>query len=376
MRDTITEAIRVLADITPEFEGAGYTDLGEGYKRVTKYSSAMIKDGAVTLHNLLDLDDLYTLYYLLEPVIEPTMQIATALNSARYAEERGAILVPKDTSSAHRLDHAHEIEDPQISLKGGPEEDTLPRALTNALIDLALNKVDMAGFFARVTSLADHTLTGQLMSPNGELPTYEQLLSGRAQSGTAITTHKEALNDRRDHLIRAIVGLPKDSDIPLIHALEMLVSKIKRPLREHFQAETRRELIELYDRLDALMRMRHEHPGYDPLQEIRDKWRKQSIMTVVSDMVAGRVKKYEFDDNGVLDAGSIHPDIPDNSVAVKSSLVVRDSEVETAIDGISGAYRTKTLGSFLVRYELPRALEKFMPQGARPSPMMTLTLGK
>ena len=151
LKEIIEKAIRVLARTPYKYSlpehwmpsGDKYDRVGSGryyYHREDDYVPGCyveVKDGKVTPDSKFDLDDLWVLYYLVEPIIEPTTQIAAAMNAARYAEERGAILEP---APVDYIDHGHEVVDKVGYLKDKDPEQLLAIALRDSLIARTLNE--------------------------------------------------------------------------------------------------------------------------------------------------------------------------------------------------------------------------------------------
>ncbi|MBI1327977.1 MAG: hypothetical protein GC136_10090 [Alphaproteobacteria bacterium] len=364
LKDLVKQAMTVLGDTPYAFELPGWTPSGESYRRPPgksewgrsyEYNSESYietADGRVSPRARFDLDDLWLLYYILEPVIEPSAQIANAMNMALYSEERGAILQPDSFDYVHA---GHNVGDDAHYMKNVNPEDLLPKLLKDAFIDLALNNTDEAGFMIRLTTLADHTLTGKIVDAFGTLKTYNNLIDDQRVRGTAVSTYQEALTDRTKDLLAAFLQLPSAENADLGAALKQAVHHLAPSLKAHFRSKTRMETLQLYDALEKHMAeqlatldnrwtamMEHAATADERLEKI----------TKLSDIFAGRGKMTDED----------RKKLKENALAHPGNLVVADSAVETCMDGIhaGGRYRSKTKGSPYVRKEMPATLKPFV----------------
>lgn len=361
-----------------------------------------IKDGMVVPQARFDLDDLYVLYYILDAIIEPTSQIAAAMNGARYAEERGAVLTP-DGYSYDRQEH--KVENPLGHMQRG-DDDALVNAMRDSLIMHALGQSDEAEFLMQMAVLAHHTLTGQIGDAHLKFPTYPQMIEGGRSEGKGVATYDEALNVRTRDLMAAMIGHSKDSPLPLAVTLMGFVSRLRGPLRDHFREQARRKDESRRDPLLAAIAGLERWQDFEENQVIQDRLagrgtqrtgdlsesfesdqHEKQGLNILSDMVAGRVRNFNFDEHGdwtLKERDGEPPKDEDGNdektgrdLARPGNLVIADSKVETCLDGIyaEGYYMARTAGSPLVRKELPEALKAFAPQAAnRPSARAILAL--
>lgn len=238
----------------------------------------------------------------------------------------------------------------------------------------------------RVATIANHTLTGQMVDPHGAFKTYHQLVEDQRAERRSVATYDDALKERTQDLLRCLIGQPKDSTAPIYPSLIAAMREIAEPVRRHYRLERKRESIAVRAAIDAKMeedRLRqlaiHERikrgEKVDMWEEFGLKFDADKLATRLSDIIAGRasmfqesgdatdrVRTYEFKEQ-VREARRTSP-------ARTSNLVVADSEVETFIDSVhlDGRYTTRTKGSPFVRKELPESLKPFCPhQDGRPS---------
>ena len=363
LQSVVHEALRVLGDVPYDYDLPDWTPSGKGYIRPTgtrdHYHSRSGKvqnphimidaENRIEIDIKLDLDDLYKLYYLLEPIIEPTEQIAAAMNAARYAEERGAPMEKQLYSSDF------EVEDHVGAHIGGLDaEDILHASLQRALIDFALYEIDAAEFLARITTLSDQTLTGQLTDGTDKFRPFRELLDDA--TGSDAVTYPQAQANRVRELMKEMLGIEIDEDVDLHLALIGATDRIRPQVRRYFQdaAESREDEMDATHRKHALRYSTSLSFGFDELarsQEQRTKALK------LSDILRN---------GGIRTAEDIHKEREDG-VAFKANIVPLDSEVETCLDGIHhGRYMSRLRGSPLVRHKLPSALESFCSHDHRP----------
>ncbi len=349
LKEIVGEALNILGCVPYKYELPGNTPSGKSYKRpknnYTNYyedpniissSYIHIKDGKVTPEMRFDLDDLWLLYYILEPIIEPNEQIAVAMNMARYTEERGAVLKPDDLDY---IGNGHCVEDELGYLKDSEPKEILQNTLCDIFTNFALDKIDEAELMAQISVLANHTLTGQITAPNGSLPTYSQMVEKQSANtnNCAVFTYSDALKDRTIAFMRCAAGLSQDSDVPISSALNKVRQQVSAPLKEYFRAkfqENSRVFIEKYHEQNMLNR------GRDIFAELQG---------VVSGYDHAADKTITNENDSVL--------------TNVTNLVVADSKVETCIDGIhaDGRYISRTRNSLFVRKELPSSLKPFAP---------------
>lgn len=347
----------------------GYSNRWGNYAR----NYVFVEDGIVRVDQKLDLDDLYVLYYMLEPALEPSAQIAAAINAARYSEERGAVLAPDPLHGGQYDQGSYGIEEESGTLLGVPEEQLFAKAVRDAFVDLTLGKIDQAGFTARIQIIADHTLTGKMQDPHGTLPSYQKLIADqRKEAGGEVISYDDALKSRVMDIVRTTIGLPEDSDIPLSAAIIGFTHRIKPQLMEHFRAEAADRTRKIRHHFDSGA-WRYQHSHADDLltklakkrlaEEKKDEENPEGAQETL-EWLNGHEMLYTLSDAFAGRTGGKHEK---DAVAFKGNIVVRDSEVETCIDGIhilndGTTYRTRTKDSLLPRKELPSVLKPFEPQ--------------
>lgn len=357
LADTVMEALDVLDYIPEAYDG------DENNSVASKYAS--VKDDKVTLWAKLDLDDLWSLYYILEPIIEPNAQIATAMNMARFSEERGGILTP-DPDTYNDFNAEHVLMHKAGSLTQGTDKETLGIALRDIFTELALGKIDEAQFSLQIGVIADHTLTGQMQDPARQLTTYAQMIADqRAQEG-ALITYDAALKDRAQHLIRLSLGLDDTSEEPLHRALMRTIHQAAPKLKEQFRKQTestdRTRLASLAQQSAENERSWRNRDFRSLLDEQNDE---ANFLQHLTNALTGRNKRTigQMGIDEQIEQRGEKKTLP----AFTGNLVRRESDVETFIDGIHDLgngyyYRTKTKGSLAPRKELPKALEPFIPK--------------
>ena len=375
LQEIVSKALNVLGTVPYKYELPGHTlHSGESYKRIRNPNAYFsrsdtvasayvgIEGGKVQPLARFDLDDLWVLFYLLEPIIEPNAQIAAAMNAARYAEERGAILDPHPFDF---LDRGHKVTDKSCYLKDTKPEELLQKTLLDCFVDLALRNTDEAGFMLRLTTLADHILMGRIEAPQKHLPTYDRMIANAQERKGDVVPYQDALTKTTKTLICGILGLPPDSTKPLYTALESAIREIATPLREHHRQETRRKEEALWE--TAFARIGHNKIGGKEitLESLREEIDQKHLKQRLSDFVSG--KTYVAPES---DGPTTH------AVTQKANLVVAESEVETCLDGLhaGGRYVSRTQNSPFVRKELPSALQPFCPTSDnRPDPNKLLS---
>ncbi|NBX65455.1 MAG: hypothetical protein EBQ96_00445 [Proteobacteria bacterium] len=376
LQAVLKRALEVLGDQRHKYTAPDYTPSGDGYVRpqgtaqddsnyFDRIRNYIKLDGCKVSPALrLDLDDLWLLYYLMEPVIEPNAQIAAAMNAARYAEERGAILAPH---AVDFIDKGHNVADPLNSFKKD-EDDLLAAAARDALISRALNTIDDAQWTLRMATLAAHTLNGGIVDNHGAFPAFDRLIAeGKTGKSGALVTFDEALKDRTHALMQCVLGLPEGSTIPIPAALAAVLSKISSPLQERFRAEAKSDHIATDLAISRKMNS-FAASGGDMFSQITAGFDAQEMAERISGLFAGRAAQTNSEASEARDAAyprdAEHNRIGGPVATSGNSLVVASSAVETAIDGIhaDGRYQTRTKGSPLVRHEMPETLKPFCPQ--------------
>lgn len=372
------------------------------YEASRAYVSFEVDGLWVSTNTRLDLDDVYKLYYVLEPAIEPNAQIAAAMNAARYAEERGAILNP-DPAAFYRT-RAHEVADP-IGVLSHNVFETLPLAMRDIIIDLSLRKLDDANLAARLAALSQHTLSGAVRDPLGRFPSFQELL-GHTQSASAsknavMPSYQEAFDNRVYELVCTITGVAiKEAKRSPSLAFKKAVSAVGPMIRDIFRDKARMDSDSVISAFRAEEKRLREEMNDNSLQKAHARMmagltedekndacyaaqsaeeRKFEYLEYMTDILAGRTPDLMLSDEQkeALKEANKTRLVPLSNIVAGSQ-----SAVETAIDAVhheqmwtygigyhddptvEGAnprfYVTRTKGSPLVRKELPKALEPFV----------------
>ena len=171
---------------------------------------------------------------MIEPILESNAQIATAMDMARYAEERG---VPLDPDALYLTNQEHDVADDAHILK----EDTnaLPIALKDAFYDVAIGRINKEQFLNRLSVLADHSLQGDISDPKDLLPTYDELVmmiedqssQGEGCQSRELTTYEQAMTSRVYDFIRVLTG-SHDDEIELGLSLIQMINRYEPQLKE------------------------------------------------------------------------------------------------------------------------------------------------
>lgn len=374
-------ALSALKRYNDTYLSHGGGDLDENYE--TPCPHIKEKDGIITVLDRMHLDDLWLFYYMIEPILEANVQIATAMDIARHAEERGA---PLDPDALYISNYEHDVSDEAHELKNG--ENTLPIALKDAFYDVAIGRINNEQFINRLIVLADHSLQGTIHDPKKLLPTYTQInenYSIEAQDGNKyILTYEDAMKDRVFNFVRVLTSNYSD-DVPLPLSLTQKINAYSVTLKEQekqtkldkFESDHQRETE------DELQRIERRRTGEEKtLSSMIEEAEFEHVhLSDAFDKLRGYKKrgeknvKYErlnekddrFDDDGY----ETHTDVTaDNG----QQLVFRDSEVEACLDDmhylgqrtdeyseevIHFYYRSKTKGSIHPRKTLPSKLKPF-----------------
>lgn len=365
LKTILEKSFKVLDEISYKDEEGEYWDgsygrSGQRSGKKREDCNISIDGNKLILLDRFDLDDLWVLYYLIEPVIEPSSQIAAAMNAARYTEERGSPLLPELTDDFCTKHTAATFG----SLADSDAETTLTTAMRDAVFDLALNEINEASFMARVSTLAAQTLSGRISDPLGVFPTYDKLLASQRSEGSQIITRDVAFKNRAKQIVSTIIGLKEDSEMPLHTALTGFIRQFKGPLREAFRKKAELDKREELQRGEE--RWNRMHPSVEQSEKEWDKQRNdlrkeiegqefhEDFLRYLTNELTGRSDLSEED---AVKARK-------NAVALHSNLVITDSEVETCIDAshFNGTYQSKMKGSPFVRKELPEKLKPFTQQ--------------
>jgi hypothetical protein len=342
--------LKKIPDIEPAFDVPFDYD-SEPYKRpsaetdhhfgkIYRNTHIQIKDDKVHVVARLDLDDVWNLYYLLEDVIEPSEQIAAAMNAARYAEERG-VLMQKDGMDGPYSSDNMSPENQMGSLDQENPEDYVPATMRHTLSLYALGEIGEEQLLQRLMVLADHTLTGRMVDPDGLLPSFNMLTDQSGDRGKSIVTYDDALKERTREILRIMTGA-SDADMPLFTALMERVAKISGPLRD----KLRDMATEEYERIF----------GRGSLSSSASDW---------NDLLR-KLQGFEEELDKKADASNEKEE--EQGLARQANIVLRDSEVGVTTDRTwrGTEYVSRSRESIWVRKELPSALAPFLRTQHRP----------
>lgn len=252
----VTTTLAEIADVEPAFE-IPFDRAAQPYERPYKkgrydpdyryYSSESmrvnVENGVVKVWTRLDLDDLWNLYYLMEDAIEPSAQIAAAMNGARYAEARGFIMTLGDTEPGNyrfrdnQYSNEHLRPEERLGLLDYHRADEyVPGMMQDTFGLYAIGEIGDEQFLHRVIVLADHTLTGKLLDVSGAFPSYQRLTSRQSEQAGQVTTYADALKDRARSILKRMAGVEGDTD-DLMAALKRRISTMGEGIREAMRAE-------------------------------------------------------------------------------------------------------------------------------------------
>lgn len=366
---------------TRDFSGGG--EYGKNYETPRPYIKE--EDGVISISDRFSLDDLWIFYYIIEPILESNSQIATAMDMARYAEERGA---PLDPDALYLTNHEHDVSDEAHTLKD--DANALPIALKDAFSDVAIGRINKGQFLNRLSVLADHSLQGDISDPKGLLTTYDQIMiedqSSDSKNGQSreLTTYEQAMTDRVYDFIRVLTG-NHDDEVELGLSLIQMINRYEPQLKEmERQRQIEKALLD-DSRIDKDMERRNEERKYggDTRRSIllsdSDDFDDISHLSEAFDKLRGYQKRgletLQYED------GEDYKTTTDVVAGGSSQLVIRNSNVETCLDemhylGQTGGdydephrhnyYRSKTKGSMYPRKELPTKLKPFAAKNNDP----------
>lgn len=311
-----------------------------------EYCDVRVTDGRVVVHNRLDLDDTYALYYLLEHLIEPSADIAQAFNRARYAEARSAPQTMAGLNSFYDVSNL----DPENRL--GHLKYAGPEALETALGDTAKlyfgRQIDEMALVQIAMSLAAQTLCGNIADRHGAFPAEDMLLLMNEENPTAghgMTTFERNLARRTEQFLCLMAGTEPNSETPLVRALDVRASREFDEITEGWRHDMR-------IRWSAYARRKR---GGGTLDDVKKKMEDHEKAVALSDLMSGYAKrqKRSGDDDS-------------QQLAARTGLVVRDPEVPACMDRTypHTFYTSRLPESIWPRRELPTALQKWLkPEG-------------
>lgn len=369
LRPDLTEALAVrtrqtlkeIAEVEPAFD-IPFDRMSEPYERPCKgeggrrryNASASLHvetgDGKVKVYTRLDLDDLWTFYYLMEDVIEPSEQIAAAFNNARYAEARGVLLRWEDIGCAYS-NRGHRPEQRMGSLEDENPADYVAATLRDTLALYAIDEIGEEQLLHRLIVLADHTLAGRLVAPHNAFPSYQLLESRSREERTAVATYGDVLKDRVTTLLAVIAGVKeKKGERPLFQALLDQIHRIGDDVREAFRQQVRQQEIA---RDEAFEKRCRELWGKDTLGDIQRK---------IAEHLAERDLNTE---ESLKDEGEEQSEAHD--LVCRANLAFRSGDVGAVTDRTwrGTSYVSRSPGSLWVRKDLPAALAPFLSSSPR-----------
>jgi hypothetical protein len=357
-------------------------ELGNDYERPQPYVRE--KDGKLMILDKLDLDDLWTLYYMIEPLLEPNTQIASAMNMARYSEERGAPLDPDalylENETLNASAESHVIQN---------NEHALAQSLKDAFEDVALKRISQQQFVSRLAVIADHTLQGTMHDPKKQLATYTKLIEHEKShtpedNQSELTTYEQAMHQRVCDLVRVLTG-NFDEDAALDLALFQTINYYRPILMEQNKQQKIAGAEDDALRIHEKNQQARNRAGGDILKNIQkdlmienDSYNVKNLSDAF-DKLRGHKRRELRTFEG--ESGHEYDQYIGEAALVEdkeNQLVIRDSDVETCLDEIHYIghispewdhesegqpvyYRSKTKGSIYPRKELPTKLKPFSP---------------
>jgi hypothetical protein len=363
----VKQALAEIAEIEPAFE-IPHDRMSKPYERPVKGSlhsqSVEMKDGAIKIHARLDLDDLWSLYYLLEDVIEPSSQIAAAMNTARYAEARGVLLSIGDEEPDFYSERGRQYanrhfrpEERLGSLEYHRPEDYVTGIMSDTLALYAIGEIGEEQLLHRVIMAADHTLTGKLVDPSGTFPSWKRLTdeSGSDSFGGTLTTYQGALKDRVTGMLRVMAGADANEK-DLLRALKERAHDIGEGLRDQMRDEAYTAELQFHQRM-------------------KETWTRGSNLDL-DDMMGELRKNYKERTGKNLDeaceeqrSAEENPEAQSQptELAHRANLAFYAGEVGPTSDRTwrGTTYVSRSPGSIWVRKEMPAALAPFVVSSPR-----------
>ena len=370
-------ALEALRTYNPTHDFSGGGGYGEDYETPRPFIKE--DDGLITITDRFSLDDLWVFYYMIEPILESNTQVATAMDMARYSEERGA---PLDPDAVYLTNHEHDVSDSARVLKD--DTNALPIALKDTFYDVAIGRINKEQFLNRLSILADHSLQGDISDPKGLLTTYDQIMiedqSSEETAGQSreLTTYEQAMTSRVYDFIRVLTGNHDDEielGLSLIQMINRYEPKLKEMERQRQIEKEQRDNEKIDDqqkRWDEKRKYGEDTTSRSIFLSGDDKFDDISHLSEAFDKLRGYQKRgmetLQDEDSKDYEATT------DLVTEPPTQLVIRNSNVETCVDemhylGQTGGdydephrhhyYRSKTKGSMYPRKELPTKLKPF-----------------
>lgn len=359
----VSRALERIANIEPAFE-IPFDYHSTPYERPTrerysfrgrKYKNTDVQitnEGHVQPVTRLDLDDLWHLYYLLEDIIEPSEQIAAAMNAARYAEERGVLMQMSGLDTEYSNTNMRP-ESQMGSLDNENPADYVAAMMRDTLSLYALDEINEEQLLQRVLVLSDHTLTGAMVDPHGLLPTFNRLTDQSNQAG-AIITYDAALKERARDIMMIMTGT-QDKDRPLFPALIKKIAEISSPLRDQLRAVAKERHERFFNEVDFGTRSLRTK-GSNRFEDIKEFMKQEKAFWDELD------KKDKSENTQAL--------------AARANIALCQSEVGATTDRSwrGTNYVSRSRNSLWVRKEIPSALKPFLRGYQRPDIKSFLSL--
>jgi hypothetical protein len=409
LQDQISAAVKMLGTVPPAFGIPTDQDVGMGYyearqeryddskpyyKRPNPYGKFCAVDvshesGKVSIRTRLDLDDLYTIYYLLEDSITPSAEIAQVLNAARYAEARSAPMRKEDIPSTYGNDHMGLAD--RLGNLERTEASRIPETmLTSTFKMFAAGKMSEADLLRETMLVADQTLSGRIGHP--ALPSFGVLQTFGEKAGLP-ATYQGALKERTTDLLHVLARLPEDSDAPVIRALHQRAVDEKDAVIAELQGDIEETYRDITERS-----YRGIGKGFDPkdfLAKIEGIEAEHKKAQTISDALSGyATRKFQIDSDEAYarfhQACENNPDPQacterlmkewkekrEKSLAPRIGLVEKDPEVSACMDRVydDTIYTSRMKNSPWPRHELPAALHSFIDPHADPAQQSHLLL--
>ena len=375
-------ALGAIAHFSPTREFAGGGVGNEDYTSPGPYVKE--DDDMIMIEERMSLDDLWVFYYMIEPILASNKQISTAMNMARYAEERGA---PLDPDAVYISTQQHDVAHNVHTLKD--DEHALPLALKNAFYDVTIGRINQGQFLSRLGVLSDHSLQGTILDSKQLLPTYEQIMIADKSSDVAggqsreLTNYEQAMKNRIYDFIRVLTG-NYDDKTPLALSLTQTINRYG-PIFKQQELEKEIALAKSNDQKVKAQRRRDE-------DEYTSGATAFNAMIGEDDIFDGGDLSNAFDElrgykkrgRSTVNDKNGHGESEETTDLVSESpgqLALRDSDVEACLDEMHYLgqvsdqfddayqqcyYRSKTKGSMYPRKELPTKLKPFSNNGNDP----------
>lgn len=375
LEERVKQALEEIADVEPAY-AIPFDHESEPYERPYKserddyrqkyFSSESlhveVKDGVVKIRTRLDLDDLWNLYYLLEDVIEPTEQIAAAMNGARYAEARG-VLLSKDGLGTSYSNTPFRPEQRMGSLERDAPENYITAGLRDTFALYAIDEIGEEQFIHRIIMLADHVLMGQLVDPSGTFLPLHRLIARNEEAGTDIVTYDSALKDTVKNMLMLVAGV-RDENTPLDRALLDRIREVGDGIRENMQAQVRQQED---DRWERTRRTWNRSGSGDFMADIMKDFKERMGEDEAEKLMGNHGEIDLGQEDTAQEASKPVQKEESRALARKANIAFRKGEIGATTDRTwrGTDYVSRSPGSIWVRKELPSSLCAFVQKNAR-----------